>query len=126
MRMKIVVLFLTAAFVLMAATEDRSRANSSGFLVDSGCYDSMERNVGQFDRTNRDKAEEVLSCVPTQKTKSFTIVRQDGIGYQLDSEGNRMAADLVREAGKKTRYFVFANGKVVRGTLSVDSIERVP
>jgi hypothetical protein len=42
--------FLAAALTSPAATEDQSHYSRYGFLVDSGCYDSMERNLNSSTR----------------------------------------------------------------------------
>jgi hypothetical protein len=97
----------------------------TGFLVNSSCYGSLERNHNPNDTlsfVNRDRGAEVRYCAPNGKTKSFAIVGQDGQTAKFDAPGNVKAAELVRQTGKKSLWPVNVTGQLQRGKVSVDSI----
>lgn len=97
----------------------------SGALVDAKCYDSEERNVNPNDTStfvDRDKNLEIRYCSPTPRTKSFSVVQQDGLSLKLDSAGNAKATELVRKTGKRSRFPVAITGEISRNTIKVDSI----
>jgi hypothetical protein len=97
----------------------------SGYLVDSKCYASQERNVNPFDsnfNTNHDRGYEIRVCQPNAKTKSFTVVDSDGVSFELDPSGNEKAANLIRQAPKKPVISVTVTGKKHEDTVAVDSI----
>jgi hypothetical protein len=97
----------------------------TGTLVDSRCYASEERNVNPTDTltyVDRDGNREVRYCSPRAKTKSFAVVQADGTIVSLDSAGNAKAAELVRAAGKQSRFAVGVTGTLSKDTISVDSI----
>jgi hypothetical protein len=97
----------------------------TGFLVNSSCFESLERNHNPNDTltyVNRDRGAEVRYCAPNAKTKSFAIVGQDGQTWKFDSAGNVKAVELVRQSGKKSLWPVNATGQQERGTVRVDSI----
>lgn len=101
--------------------------NWTGYLVDAKCYASEERNVSPFDTnidTDRDRGFEVYFCRPTPKTKTFTIVDDDGRSIDLDASGNAKAADLVRQAPAKSVIAVTVAGQTHGKTVSVDSITK--
>jgi len=97
----------------------------SGWLVDSKCYAALERNKSPTDTlsyVDRNKSDEVRYCRPNAKTKSFAVVDQDGLSFNLDASGNAKAAELVRSAGKKSAGGVMVTGELTGNTLKVDSI----
>jgi len=101
----------------------------SGVLVDSKCFDSMERNVNSTDtltNVDRDTNLEIRYCAPNAKTKSFAVVPPEGMSFRLDPAGNAEAAQLVRKAGKKSRFAVAVTGTIAKGTVKVDSILLAP
>ena len=101
----------------------------SGVLVDSRCYDSMQRNVNPTDtltNVDRDMNQQIRYCSPNAKTKSFAVVLPEGMSFRLDSAGNAEAAQLVRKAGKKSRFVVAVTGTITKGTVKVDSILLAP
>ena len=115
--------------LLIGASAIASAGSWSGYLVDSACYDREERNVSPHDTltsVDRDKDYEVRVCHPRVDSKSFAIVDRDGIGFHLDSEGNRKAGELLRQIGKPIRamkYFsVDVTGEMKRNALAVSSI----
>ncbi len=114
---------LAALFCLASAL---SFAGSwSGLLVDSKCYAALERNKSPTDTLSyidRDKGDEVRYCRPSAKTKSFAMLDQDGLRFNLDASGNAKAAELVRSAGKKSVREVAVTGEMTGDTLKVDSI----
>jgi len=118
---------LAALFCLASAL---SFAESwSGVLVDSRCYDSMQRNVNPTDtltNVDRDMNQQIRYCSPNAKTKSFAVVLPEGMSLRLDSAGNAEAAQLVRKAGKKSRFVVAVTGTITKGTVKVDSILLAP
>jgi hypothetical protein len=96
-----------------------------GWLVDSKCYAALERNKSPADTlsyVDRNKSDEVRYCRPNAKTKSFAVVDQDGLSFNLDASGNAKAAELVRSAGKKSVGGVMVTGEKAGNTLKVDSI----
>ena len=98
----------------------------SGALVDWRCFESEEHNVNPTDtltNVDRDRNWETRFCTPRLKSKSFAFVGRDGQSLQLDSEGNRKAAELVQKAGKKDLFLVVINGERSGHKLMVDSIE---
>ena len=98
----------------------------SGNLVDSKCYGYMERNENPTDTmtyVDRDRNSETRYCSPNTKTKSFAVVLQDGLNFNLDTAGNAKAAELVRNTGKKSLFVVTVTGEMSkRNTVKVDSI----
>ncbi len=115
-----------AALVILAATPAFAKS-WSGFLVDSNCYESEERNKGPNDTlnyVNRDKDREVRYCSPNAKTKSFTFVDHDGIGFRLDPAGNAKAAEIVPKTGKSHVLEVTMTGEKNKDLIEVNSISR--
>jgi len=97
----------------------------SGWLVDSKCYAALERNKSPTDTLNyvdRDKNHEIRYCEPNAKTKSFAMVEQNGLSFNLDAGGNAKAAEMVRSAGKKSIAEVTVAGEMTRDTVKVDFI----
>jgi len=59
-----------------------------GVLVNSTCYDALERNVNPWESAldaGRDRNYEVRYCRANTHTKSFTVVQPDGQSFKLDS-----------------------------------------
>jgi hypothetical protein len=83
----------------------------SGWLVNSKCFSSIERNRGDVPSyVNWDENGAIRYCSPTKKTKSFAIVRQnDGLPFKLDAAGNEKAIDLGLN-DKKFAYLVKVEG----------------
>jgi hypothetical protein len=101
--------------------------STTGFLVDSDCYESLERNVNPWDTNtyvDRDRDWEVRYCSPDRKTKSFTLVNHDGLSFKLDPAGNAKAAELLGSARKKSVLEVSVTGEVSRAAIKVSSISR--
>lgn len=97
----------------------------SGTLVDSKCFYSEERNVNPTDTmtfVDRDMNQEIRFCSPSTRTRSFVVVQHDGLSFRLDSAGDAKAAELVRNTGKKSRFFVVITGESGKDTIRVDSI----
>jgi hypothetical protein len=97
----------------------------SGFLVDSRCYEAAERNVNPTDTltyVDRDGSSELRRCSPKAKTKLFAVVQSVDPSFKLDSAGNAMAAELVRQTVKKSRLVVTVTGEMTKDTVKVDSI----
>ncbi len=96
-----------------------------GALVDSKCYASEQRNVNPTDTltsVDRDRDHEIRYCSPRAKTTSFTFVDRDGLSFNLDSEGNVKAADLVQKNGRKSFFAVDVSGEISGNIVKVDSI----
>jgi hypothetical protein len=107
------------------AAQERNNHAWSGFLVNSGCYEALERNTNPWDTStyvDRDRDREVRYCSPNLKTKSFTLVDHDGLSHKLDAAGNAKAADAVRQIGKKVPFKVKIAGEQDKDTIRVDSI----
>ena len=99
--------------------------NWEGVLVNSECYDALERNVNPFDsalEASRDRNFEVRYCRANARTKSFAVVQPDGQSFKLDSTGNTRAAEIVRKGNQKFIFVVDVNGKVRDHSITVDSI----
>ena len=93
----ITLLFLSSAFACAGTWP--------GTLVDSKCFAIAELNVNPTDTltyVDRDQNQEILSCSPGPKTKSFAVVQHDGLSLKLDSAGNAQAAEIVRKTAKKS------------------------
>ncbi len=115
------------AFLFLAATPSFART-WSGFLVGTECYEAEERNVNPRDTevyVDRDKDSEVRYCSPNAKTKSFSIVDHDGMGFRLDADGSAKAAEIVRQTGKKYFLEVSVTGEMSKNTIKVDTISLV-
>jgi hypothetical protein len=83
----------------------------SGILVDSNCYASEERNVTKnYGTVEQDVNMEVRACIPKAHTKAFALILRDGDKLELDSAGNAKAAELVRNAAKRTLIRVTVTG----------------
>jgi hypothetical protein len=113
----IVLLFLSSALSFAGSW--------SGSLVDARCWSFEELNVGQGHTApfvDRDRNVEAAICSPSGKTKSFAIVKSDGLSLNLDAAGNAKAAELVRTTGKKSVRNVAVTGEEVKNTIQVASI----
>jgi hypothetical protein len=102
--------------------------STTGFLVDSNCYESLERNVNPWDTNtyvDRDRDWEVRYCSPNRKTKSFTLVNHDGLSFKLDPEGNAKAAELLGSTRKKSVLEVSVTGQMSKDAIKVSSISKV-
>jgi len=100
----------------------------SGFLVDSKCYDALERNVNPTDTmtsVDRDRNWEIRYCSPKPKAKLFAVVQESGQSFKLDSVGDAKAIELVRKTGKRTYFEVDVTGEMSGDTVKVDSISAV-
>jgi hypothetical protein len=96
-----------------------------GVLVNSKCYDTVERNVNPFESgldAGRDRNFEVRYCRANASTKSFTVVQPDGQSFKLDSTGNAQATEIVRKGNQKLIFVVDVTGKVRDHLIKVDSI----
>jgi hypothetical protein len=123
-------LILRFACLLCLISTLSSAESLSGWLVNSKCFSSMERNRGDVPSyVNWDENGAIRYCSPTKKTRSFAIVRQkDGLPFQFDASGNEKAIDLGL-IGKKFAYLVKVEGVtrrrdriVTRSTIAVQTI----
>lgn len=90
-------------------------------MVDSNCYTSELRNTNKDTTTvERDMNTDVRYCTPKPHTRIFAIVFPDWDSHNLDSAGNTKAAELVRQAGKKSLLKV-----TITGDLNKDGIIHV-
>lgn len=113
--MRFLSLFSLASVLAVAGTW-------SGFLVDSGCFQSAEENHNVSDSAVlRDVGLEVRVCHPKVKTHSFAIVQSDSEAVDLDSAGNTQAAELGRQ-GLKSPWYVTVSGEMKKKTITVSSI----
>jgi hypothetical protein len=99
-----------------------------GVLVNSDCYDAVERNVNPFESgldASHDGNFEVRYCRANARTKSFTVMQPDGQSFRLDSTGNTKAAEIVRKGNQKVIFVVGITGKVRDHLIKVDSISMV-
>ena len=96
-----------------------------GVLVNSECYQALERNVNPFESgldASRDRNFEVRYCRANARTKSFTVVQPDGQSFRLDSTGNAKAAEIVRKGNPRFMFVVEVSGGVRGHLIDVDSI----
>ena len=96
-----------------------------GVLVDSECYDRMERNVNPGNLgidVSRDRNLDVRYCRANARTKSFTLVQPDGQSFKLDAPGNAMASEIARKGNQKFIFVVDVTGEVREHLIKVDSI----
>lgn len=101
----------------------------TGYLVNSKCFASLERNVNPDDTqgyVDHDRNWEIRYCSPNAKTKLFAVVEQDGTAFNLDAPGDAKAIDLLRKTGKKRYFGVLVTGERNKDTVKVDSISTVP
>jgi hypothetical protein len=118
---------LLAALACLASTPAFAKS-WSGFLVDSTCYAAEERSVNPeyiYNHTYRDTDQEIRVCSPNARTKSFSIVGDDGFGLRLDPAGNAKAAEIVQQTGKKNRLEVTVTGETSKDAIEVDSLALV-
>ena len=103
----------------------------SGWLVNSKCFSSIERNRGDIPSyVNWDINGAIRYCSPTKKTTSFAVVsKNDGLPYRFDAAGNEKAIGLGLNANKKSAYLVKVdgvtsrkNGVISRNTITVQAI----
>ena len=100
----------------------------TGFLVNSNCYDALERNKSPKDTlgyVDRDRIGEIRYCRPNGKTKLFAVVMEDGLRFKLDSRGNAKAAELMIKLSKQSAIKVSITGEMRDDTMKVDSISLV-
>lgn len=97
----------------------------TGYLVDSRCYSSLERNRNPRDtltEVDRDRDSEVRYCRPAPRTRTFAIVDFNGQSFELDAAGNSKAAALAAAAGFKRFLHVTVTGALSGNTVKVQSI----
>ena len=113
-----------AALVFLASTACLATGHFSGYMVDSNCYESTQRNTNQWPTptVERDMDRAIKFCAPETTTKSFGLVRQDWEILRFDSGGNAKAAELVRNTEKQGVYQVALTGSVDKNILRVDAI----
>jgi hypothetical protein len=113
-----------AALVFLASTACLATGNFSGYMVDSNCYESTQRNTNQWPTptVELDMNWDIKFCAPKTTTKSFGLVQQDWKIFRFDSGGNAKAAELVRNTEKQEVYLVALAGAMDKNILRVDSI----
>jgi hypothetical protein len=100
-----------------------------GYLVDSKCYEALERNVGPLDNgsdVSRDRSFQARYCHPTGKTRTFVFMQQNGPDFRLDDVGNAKAAEFVRNKGKKAASLLSITGEKTGRLTQVSSISFAP
>lgn len=99
-----------------------------GYLVDSKCYEALERNVSPLDNgsdVDRDRSFQARYCHPTAKTRAFVFMQQNGLDFRLDDSGNARAADFVRSVGRKAASLLTIMGEKSGRVIQVTSISLV-
>jgi hypothetical protein len=99
----------------------------SGFLVNSDCYEALERNANPWDTSiyvDRDRDWEIRYCRPNHKTKSFALVDHDGSIFRLDPAVNSKAAEIVQNAAKKEFLAVTVTGEMKKDEIAVSGISQ--
>ena len=97
----------------------------SGVLVNSRCYEDVERNVSPTNSAidvYRDRNGEIRYCRANAKTKEFTIVQSDGQSFRLDAAGDAKAAEIVRNGNPKWIFVVTVSGELMDQNIAVDSM----
>lgn len=113
------------AAVLCLASAPCSAETWSGTLVDSRCFDAVERNVNPTDTmiyVDRDVNLELSYCSPGAKTKLFAVIESDGTEIRLDPEGNAKAAELLRSLARHRKIVVTVTGEKAGRTVRVAAI----
>jgi hypothetical protein len=93
--------------------------------VDAGCYAREESNINANDTTfdvDHDRNWEIRQCLPTAKTKEFTLVERSGQSINLDAEGNAKAEAMLPKTGKKSRIYVTIRGEREKNAVKVEAI----
>jgi hypothetical protein len=113
-----------AALVFLVSTGCLATGGFAGYMVDSNCYESTQRNTNQWPTptVERDMDWAIKFCAPKTTTKSFGLVQQDWKIFRFDSAGNAKATELVRNTEKQEVYLVALAGAVDKNILRVDSI----
>ena len=126
--MKLIVRFTCLSFLISTLSFAETL---SGWLVNSKCFSSIERNRGDIPSyVNWDLNGAIRYCSPNKHTKSFAVVRQnDGLPFRFDAAGNEKAIGLGVNAGKKFAYLVKVDGAtsrregvISRSTVTVQAI----
>jgi hypothetical protein len=115
------------ATLLFLASNLGFAGNWTGFLVDSNCYGSEERNVNKnLGPAERDMRLALRACSPSTKTRDFAVVFSDWDWLKFDATGNARAADLVRNgsgnSGNRSLLRITVTGERSKDTISVSSI----
>jgi hypothetical protein len=100
-----------------------------GYLVDSKCYEAVERNVGPFENgsdVGRDRSFQARYCHPRGKTRTFVFMQQNGLDFRLDDAGNAKAAEFVRKVGKRAASLLTITGEKSGRFIQVTSISSAP
>jgi len=118
--MKLLILLSIASSLGLAGTW-------SGALVDASCYAREERNVTlRSVEVNHDRTFEIHQCAPNARTKTFSVVQEDGQSFKLDTGGDAKAAHLVAAMpAKKGRVEVQVTGEKSNETVTVRSISQL-
>jgi hypothetical protein len=109
-------------FLLSLVPGPTFAASLSGALVDANCYAIAQQNFSHGHPGSNNTKRAVRSCSPNEKTKSFSVVPQNGMTFNLDSNGNEKARELVLKGGKKSLFMVTITGDITQDTLKVDTI----
>lgn len=96
----------------------------SGWLVSAKCFATMDHNRNDTEKS-WDGNLVVRYCTPDKDTKSFAVVRQDGLPFDFDSAGNEKAAELPLSLGKHFVYFVKVATEKLGNTIKVQRISIV-
>jgi len=96
----------------------------SGWLVSAKCFASMDNNRNDTEKS-WDGNLVIRYCTPDKDTKSFAVVREDGLPFTFDSAGNEKAAQLPLSLGKHFVYFVKVASERLRNTVKVQRISIV-
>ena len=99
----------------------------SGFLVNSDCYEALERNTNPWDTStyvDRDRDWEIRYCAPNHKTKSFAVVDHDGHVFRLDPAANPKAAQILQRAAKEEFLAVTVTGELKKNEIEVTAISQ--
>ena len=115
-------LTLRLSFLLSLASVLSFAASWTGALVNSECYASLQSNTSNVPPGSHDTRRAIRYCSPNEKTKSFSVVVHGGVTFNLDSDGNEKARELVLKKGKKSPYMVNVKGEMTQNTFKVNTI----
>ena len=116
---------MRTGILFLAALAPAFAGDWTGFLVDSGCYAALERNVNPGDANphlDSDMNYEIRYCSPGPKTRNFALVRSDWNSISFDDAGNAKAGRLMQGGGKRHFFWVAVHGEPDRNRIRVDTI----
>jgi hypothetical protein len=114
----VILLGLAAVFIYaQEKAPEKKAARITGFLVDNMCVKGNDRE----DRLHPTSCAKMPKCAES----GYSIVSKDTV-YKLDANGNKLAAEILKNTKQEKGLAVKAVGTLTGDTLAVDSLEEVP